>query len=131
MIVSQSYYLETYKGVETAEFDRLNDISQMFVENLTRHDEARLLNLSETALERVRKAICAEIEYLCSLGGTKAVNAKQDVQKVSESYSGSYSYSLDSKSMASIRYVNGIPYAPMVDIYLSETGLLYSGVNYV
>ena len=60
MIVSQSYYLETYKGVETAEFDRLNDISQMFVENLTKHDEARLLNLSETALERVRKAICAE-----------------------------------------------------------------------
>lgn len=131
MIVNQSYYLETYKGKETAEFDRLNDVSQAFVENLTKHNEAELIKIPESVLERVRKAICAEIEYLCSLGGVKAVNAKQDIQKTSESYGGSYSYSLDSKNMASIRYVNGVPYAPMIDIYLSETGLLYSGVDYV
>lgn len=131
MIVDTSFYEDTYHGQETNEFDRLNVISQSLIESLTNHSEDELLSLHQNVLERVRMAICAEIEYLYSLGGIKAINAKQDVQKTSESYAGSYSYSVDSKQFASIQYVNGVPRAPLIDTYLSNTGLLYSGVDYV
>lgn len=131
MIVDIEFYKDSYRGRETDEFDRLNAASQSLIESLTSHDECSLLGLNESVLERVRKAICAEIEFLCSLGGMNAVNAKQDVQKTSESYGGSYSYSVDNKQLSGVQYVNGIPYAPLIDIYLSATGLLYTGVDYV
>lgn len=130
MIVDKAYF-EAYKGEEVKGFDRLNGVSQSFIEYLTRKSESELSALPEVVLKKVKDAICAEIDYLDSLGGTVTVNSKQDLQKTSESYAGSYSYSVDSKNIAQIKYVNGLPCAPLIDIYLEPTGLLYTGVDYV
>lgn len=130
MIVDNSYF-EAYKGSSVDNFDRLNGISQSFVEYLTRKSESELLELPEAILKKVKDAICAEIDYLDSLGGTITVNSKQDLQKTSESYAGSYSYTVDSKNIATVEFVNGLPKAPLIEIYLGTTGLLYAGVDYV
>lgn len=131
MIVEQSYYEDIYKGVETKDFERLNDISQSFVEYIARTTSESLKQAPDKVLEAVKKAICAEISYLETLGGINAVNSKQDLQKTSESYAGAYSYSISSKQQSAIKYINGIPCAPLVEVYLANTGLLYSGAYYV
>lgn len=131
MIVEQSYYEDVYNGTESNDFDRLNDAAQSFIEYLTRSTSESLKQAPDSTLEMVKKAICAEIDYLVELGGIKAINSKQDLQKSSESYAGAYSYSINNKQQSEIKYVNGIPYAPLVDIYLDKTGLLYTGVSYV
>lgn len=130
MIVDKAYF-EAYKGEDIKDFDSLNGTSQSFIEYLTRKSESELLELPEVLLKKVKDAICAEINYLDSLGGMKALNSKQDLQKTSESYAGSYSYSVDSKNIAQIEYVNGLPKAPLIETYLGNTGLLYAGVDYV
>lgn len=130
MIVDSNYF-EEYKGSSVENFDRLNGISQSFIEYLTRKSESELLELPEALLKKVKDAICAEIDYLDSLGGTVTVNSKQDLQRTSESYAGSYSYTVDSKNIAQIEFVNGLPKAPLIEIYLGTTGLLYAGVDYV
>lgn len=131
MIVDESYFTGDFGGELPKGFVRLNLASQSFVEFLTNRSADELLELSATVLERVKQAICAEIEYLDTLGGVSALNGKPDVQKKSESYGGSYSYSLDDKQLAEIRYTNGIPHAPLVDTLLAPTGLLYAGRDYV
>lgn len=132
MIVDQKYYEDEYKGEATVDdFDRLNSAAQSFIEYLTRQTAEQLICTPVLVLERVRKAICAQIEYVDSLGGIKAVNSKADVAKTSENYAGSYSYTIDSKNVSEVKYSNGMPVAPMAEIYLAPTGLLYAGVPYV
>ena len=131
MIVDKAYYTDVYKGGNVEDFDRLNGVSQSFVEYLTRQTADQLLSLPSKVLEQVKQAICSEIDYLNTLGGMGSVNSKADLSKTSENYAGSYSYTVDSGSVAKVVYVNGIPYAPMIDIYLANTGLLYAGVDYV
>lgn len=130
MIVDETYF-EAYKGEVVKDFVRLNGISQSFIEYLLKKGANELLALPDAILVKVKDAICAEIDYLDSLGGTAAVNSKQALQKTSESYAGSYSYSVDSKNIAQIKYINGLPYAPLIDVYLEPTGLLYTGIEYV
>lgn len=131
MIVDRSYYEDVYHGTETNDFEHLNDVAQSFIEYVTRSTPESLKQAPDSTLEVVKKAICAEIEYLVQLGGIKALNSKQELQKTSESYAGAYSYSINSKQQGEVKYANGIPYAPLVDIYLDKTGLLYTGVSYV
>lgn len=131
MIVDEEYFTKVFGGELPATFARLNAASQSFVEFLTSSTADELLGLSAVVLERVKQAICSEIEYLDVLGGVNALNGKPNVQKKSESYGGSYSYSLDDKQLAEIRYTNGIPHAPLVDAILAPTGLLYAGRSYV
>lgn len=131
MIVDEAYYQDKFGAELPKSFPRLNSASQSFIEFLTNRSADELAALPDAILNRVKQAICSEIEYIESLGGTKALNGKPDVQKKSESYGGSYSYSIDDKQLASIRYVNGIPYAPVVDVLLIPTGLLYAGRSYV
>ena len=130
MIVNEAYF-QTYKGSSVEDFDRLNGIAQSFIEYLTRKSENELQELPEVLLTKVKNAICAEIDYLSSLGGTASVNQKLDLQKTNESYAGSYSYSVDNKNIAQVKFTNGLPEAPLIDIYLGNTGLLYAGVDYV
>lgn len=131
MIVDEKYYLESYGGEEIKDFTRLSRALQSLIEFLTSHTVGELEQLPTVVLDRVKQAICAEIEYLDTLGGIKALNGKPDVQKKSESYGGSYSYSLGDKQMAEIRYVGGIPCASMIETILTPTGLLYAGRQYV
>ena len=130
MIVDDAYF-EEYKGGSIDDFERLNGVSQSLIEYLTRKSSADLLQMPEMVLEKVKQAICAEIDYLSSLGGVSAINSKAELQKTSENYAGSYSYTVDSKNIAEIKYANGIPCAPLVETYLTPTGLLYAGVDYV
>lgn len=127
MLVDTSYYKDTYRGTETNSFDKLNLLAQSIIERLTMRDEDKLS--ASLFVEKIKKAICAQIEYLAINGETNAVNAKEDGQMQSENI-GSYSYTrANIKSSETIKYLDGVPIAPMVWIFLSNTDLLYGGVK--
>lgn len=134
MLVDESYFMECSKGLDSEvgdEFDYLNEVSQSLIEFMTRKTAEQLADMPEVILTKVKRAICAEIHYLYNLGGDKATISKVDIQKTSESYGGSYSYTIDSSKAPNVEYENGLPLAPLVKVYLLPTGLLYSGVDYV
>lgn len=112
-MVDYSYYKTMYKGVEmeTEVFDKLALISFDLINYLTN-------NAEET--ENIKKAQCCQIEFLYNNGGINAINGKDSSQYVSESI-GSYSYSKNSNARNTIQYVNGLPLAPMLKIYLGKT----------
>ena len=132
MIIDYDYYIKEYKGeeVDDATFDKLNISSQAVVEYLTNKLESSLVELPSDILEKVKKAICCEIEYLIQNGGIKALAGNDAGQYQSESYS-SYSYNKGTKQTDTIQYICGVPVAPMLQIHLGNTGLLYKGVKYV
>lgn len=131
MIVDYEYYTNIYNGqsLDETTFVKLNNKSQAIIEYLTRKPESSLTELSGNILNNVKNAICSEIEYINSNGGEEVLIGKDSNQYQSESYS-SYSYQKGTKQSDTIQYLNGIPIAPMVNIYLSNTGLLYKGVRY-
>jgi len=131
MIVDYEFYKNTYKGedMDDSTFAKLNVNSQSIVEYLTNKLESSLLELPSDILEKVKYAICSQIEYLIQNGGIKALAGNDAGQYQSESYS-SYSYNKGTKQTDAIQYINGVPVAPMLRIHLGNTGLLYKGVKY-
>lgn len=125
MIVNEVYYLNEFEAAELGNFNKLNKTSQAMIEYLTLKSENQLL--SSRFITQIKTAICSQIEYLSTNGNLDAVqgNAISDIK--SESI-GSYSYTKKEKA-SDIEYINGIPLAPMVKVYLMNTGLLYSGVK--
>ncbi len=77
-------------------------------------------NAEET--DNVKKAECAEIEFLSKNGGADALAGNDKSQFVSESIGG-YSYSKSDK-ISSTQYVNGLPIAPMVWTYIRKRGVV-------
>lgn len=127
MIVDTSYYKDVYKGIETNNFDKLNLLAQSIIETLTEREEKILL--SSPFVDNVKKSICSQIEYFSINGEEKAINAQETGQMKSENI-GSYSYTrANVKSSETVKYLNGVPIAPMVWIFLSKTDLLYKGVE--
>lgn len=127
MLVNTTYYNDEYKGTKTDNFDKLNLLAQSTIESLTKRDEDILSN--SLFVEQVKKAICAEIEYFAINGEVNAVNAKEDTQMQSEGI-GSYSYArANVKSSETVKYLDGVPIAPMVWVFFSNTDLLYKGVE--
>ena len=64
---------------------------------------------------QVKKAVCAEVQYLYEQGGLDAFDY------------GSVSIGKFSASGAGVQRVSGLPVAPLVIPYLSKTGLTYRG----
>lgn len=128
MIIDKNYYLTTYKGTDSKNFDKLNNLAEAIIEKITGRDAEKLL--ASPFLEKIKNAICSQIEYFVSNGETKVVNGQEKGQFQSESI-GSYSYTMaNTKSSETIKYIDGVPIAPMVWVYFSNTDLLYSGVEH-
>jgi hypothetical protein len=125
-IVSEQYYTDEYLGeaIATDQFPRLDLRAEDFVLGLigkTADEVALLPDATQTA---IKKAICAQIEYLNEYGAGVAVYGKEagggfTVGKVSVN-NGSASAGLSgAKSMI----------APAVYAYLERTGLLNPRVD--
>lgn len=130
MITDYEFYQKNFdSSIDEETFNKLNMQSQPIIEYLTRCSEEMLLSYSEH-LDNIKKAICSQIFYLQQNGGMSVLNGESKNLLTSESYGGSYSYSKqNNKALEKLVYINGIPVAPMVKIYLGNTGLLYAGVG--
>lgn len=122
--VDISYYIGTYKGepVDNADFPSLYMRAEKLIEEMTmyRISPITVLAMPETVQERVKMAVCAQIEYLDANGGSDMDNGA-DLQSAGL---GKFNYTKSSG-------VNGSTeqsmYAPRAIRLLAPTGLLYRG----
>lgn len=122
--VTQDYYNETFKGepVDNADFPSLCSRAEEIVEEMTmyRLTIPAFCAMPEDCQERVKKAVCAQIEYLDANGGADMDNGA-DLQSAGL---GKFNYSKasgsDGGSQQSI-------YSPRAQRILLPTGLLYRG----
>ena len=121
--IDENYYQETYKGeaVDSADFPGLLGRAEEIVEEMCmyRISEGRLAEFSPEVQERVKKAVCAQIEYLDANGGSDLDNGA-DLQSVGL---GKFSYTGGSGSAGGTQP----SYSPRARRILAPTGLLYRG----
>ena len=76
--VDREYYVGTFKGepVDDADFPSLCMRAEELIEEMTmyRVTPVTVLNMPETVQERVKMAVCAQIEYLDANGGADMDN---------------------------------------------------------
>lgn len=118
-------------GIDETTFDKLNTQSQFIILKGVIHRSLEEVNeLESDIITDVKNAICSQISYMNENGGMSMLSGNNTGLLSSESYGGSYSYSMqENRAYKFIKYVNGIAIAPMVYIYLTGTGLLYAGVD--
>lgn len=120
--VDEEYYTDIFKGEPVNDFPSLCERAGEIIEEMTmyRVTPVTILVMSEETQERVKKAVCAQIEYLDANGGSEMDNGA-DLQSAGL---GKFSYSKasggDGSSSQSI-------YAPRAQRLLFPTGLLYRG----
>ena len=122
--VDISYYIGTYKGepVDNADFPSLCMRAEELIEEMTmyRISPITVLAMPETVQERVKMAVCAQIEYLDANGGSDMDNGAH----LQSAGLGKFNYTKSSG-------VNGSTeqsmYAPRAIRLLAPTGLLYRG----
>lgn len=127
-LVTYAYYTQTYMGepVSWTDFPRYDARAEDLILGLIKKTEAQAEALAAPVLLLVRKAICAQIEYLNEYGIGVAVYGKEagdgfTVGKVSIRESRRESNVTDTGARSMI--------APAVYVYLEQTGLLYPGVQ--
>lgn len=121
--VTETYYSSTYKGepVDSADFPGLLVRAQEIVEEMIMYRTTldTMSNLSKATQERIKKAICAQIEYL---------NANPDVDiddsNLQSAGLGRFNYS---KAAGANGSSETSVYAPRALRILAPTGLLYRG----
>lgn len=122
--VDSKFYSEVYKGesVNDTDFPSLLDRAEELVEEMTmyRLTSVTFLAMPEDVQLRVKKAVCAQIEYLDANGGSDMDNGT-DVQSVSL---GKFSYSAGGNAAGE---TSQSLYAPRAQRLLAPTGLLYRG----
>lgn len=124
-LVTQAFYADTYLGepIAAADFPRLDARAEDLILGLIKKTEAQAEALAAPVLLLVRKAVCAQIEYLNEYGIGVAVYGKEagggfTVGKVSVHEGSGTAAASGARSMI----------APAVYVYLEQTGLLYPGV---
>ncbi len=124
MYITQEYYTNYFYGepVDPVDFPSLCERAEEIVEEMTMY---RVTGLTFQAFpqdiqERVKKAVCAEIEYLNANGGTDMDNG-YDLQSAGL---GKFNYTKASGTGGSSRQS---VYAPRSIRLLAPTGLLYRG----
>lgn len=124
-LVTQTFYTDTYYGetIAAADFPRYDARAEDMILGLIKKTEAQVLALPSDTLLLVRKAVCAQIEYLYEYGLTVAVYGKEagggfTVGKVSVNNGSSTAAASGARSMI----------APAVYVYLEQTGLLNPAV---
>lgn len=122
--VTEDYYNETFHGepVDDADFHSLSERASEIVEEMTmyRVTPVTILAMPEDVQERVKKAVCAQIEYLDANGGSDMDNGN-DLQSASL---GKFNYTKASSASGSTQQSK---YAPRALRILAPTGLLYRG----
>ncbi len=124
MYITQEYYTDIFHGelADIADFPFLCARAGEIVEEMTmyRVTELTFPALPEDMKERIKKAVCAEIEYLDANGGADMDNGN-DLQSAGL---GKFSYTKSSGAGGSARQS---VYAPRAVRILAPTGLLYRG----
>lgn len=120
--VTQEYYDNSFKGEPVSDFPSLLMRAEEIIEEMTmyRLTPVTILAMPENTQERVKKAVCAQIEYLDANGGGDFDNVG-DLQGASL---GKFSYSgavcASGKGEKTIQ-------SPRAWRILAPTGLLYRG----
>ena len=122
--VTSDYYQSTFHGepVADTDFPSLLDRAQEIVEEMTmyRLTPVTVLAMDEDTQERVKKAVCAQIEYLDANGGNDMDNGV-DLQSAGL---GKFNYTKAAGTNGSMQQS---VYAPRALRLLAPTGLLYRG----
>lgn len=122
--VDKEYYESIFKGepVENTDFSSLRERAEGIIEEITRYrlNPVTFLAMNEPVQERVKNAVCAQIEYLDANGGTDMDNGT-DLQSAGL---GKFNYTKASGANGS---TNQTVYAPRAVRILAPTGLLYRG----
>lgn len=122
--VDREYYVGTFKGepVDDADFPSLCMRAEELIEEMTmyRVTPVTVLTMPETVQERVKMAVCAQIEYLDANGGADMDNGA-DLQSAGL---GKFNYT---RSVDANGSTEQSMYAPRAIRLLAPTGLLYRG----
>ena len=122
--VDERYYKDEFFGepVDPADFPSLCMRASEIIEEMCRYrlNEVVFSGLPEPVRERVKKAVCAQIEYMDANGGSDMDNGA-DLQSAAL---GKYSYT---KSVGASGSTRQPVYSPRALRLLAPTGLLYRG----
>lgn len=122
--IDEAFYDNTFHGepVDSADFPSLSMRAGEIVEEMTmyRLTPTSFLAMPEATQDRVRRAVCAQLEYLEANGGSDMDNGA-DLQSAGL---GKFNYS---KSAGAGGSAQQFLYAPRAARYLLPTGLLYRG----
>ena len=122
--VDEAYYNDTFHGepVNTTDFPSLCLRAEEIVEEMTRYrlTPTSYLTMPGDMQERVKKAVCAQIEYLDANGGADLDNGS-DLQSAGL---GKFNYTRAAGTNGS---TGQSVYAPRAQGILFPTGLLYRG----
>lgn len=125
--VDETYYKETYKGeaVDSADFPSLCRRAEEMIEEMTvyRVSSMTFPALPDDVRERVKMAVCAQIEYLDANGGSDMDNGS-DLQSAGL---GKFNYTKASGTGGNTKQSI---YAPRAVRLLIPTGLMYRGGGY-
>lgn len=121
--ITFDFYNNEFSGesVDDADFPKLLSRASEMIEEMCmyRISETNLQMYSEDVQARVKKAVCAQIEYLDANGGSD-MDMRNDLQSAGL---GKFNYTKASTSDGSTQPI----YAPRAMRYLIPTGLLYRG----
>ena len=122
MYVDEDFYLNTYKGDQVEDFDALELRAGEIVEEMTRYrlTEITFAAMPEAIKYAIKKAVCAEIEYLDANGGSDLDNGAGLQSGTLGKFSFSGGTGAEGESGQSV-------YSPRVLRILAPTGLLYRG----
>lgn len=122
--VDEDYYNETYHGepVDSADFLSLCDRAGELVEEMTlyRLTPVTFLAMPEDVQEKVKKAVCAQIEYMDANGGSDLDNGSG----IQSATLGKFSYSGSAGANGSTEQSR---FSPRAERLLWPTGLTYRG----
>ena len=122
--VTLEYYLKDFHGeaVQEADFPSLEERAAEIIEELCmyRIKESNMESYSPDVQECIKKAICAQIEYLDANGGSEMDNGA-DIQSAGL---GKFNYT--KASGTAVNQGQSI-YSPRARRILAPTGLLYRG----
>ena len=123
--VTREYYNDKFKGesVDETDFPGLLERASEIVEEMTmyRLNPVNFANMQEDLQDKVRMAVCAQIEYLEANGGSEVDNS-QGLQSASL---GKFSYTSAGSNAGTAS--GQTVYAPRAQRILMPTGLLYRG----
>lgn len=122
--ITQDYYDNTYQGepVDAADFPSLLGRAFEIIEEMCMYqiNESNLDKYSADTQEKIKKAICAQVEFLDANGGSELDNGV-DLQSAGL---GKFNYTKASGANGSSQQPI---YAPRALRILAPTGLLYRG----
>ena len=118
MLVDQTYYETTFGGAsfDASLFLALSAKSERNIQTITGHKVDDFTTLTGANLERVKEAVCMQVEYLY----TNGKNA--DTSQLS-------GFSIGSFSVSGTATKKGVQYPDAIDDVLYPTGLLFGGVD--